>query len=159
MSQGDTTRSSVTASALSRTAPAVVFCLLKDGATWPDWSMFDSFELERPGTPDRYGVGAIRVFATRVSRAREEVVDLEADRSLTYRLLSGLPLRNYQATVTLTPVDRGTSILWSASFGPQPFGTTILWRLFMRHVLGRTVRDLAVGAEKVAGISHPAPTS
>jgi len=42
-----------------------VFRLLRDGSTWPRWSLFDAFELEREGVGDRLGVGAVRAPARR----------------------------------------------------------------------------------------------
>jgi uncharacterized protein YndB with AHSA1/START domain len=138
----------VEARAESRAAPGAVFALLKDGATWPRWSMFDAFVLERPGREERLGVGAIRVFSTRISRVREEVVEIVPDRRLSYVLLSGLPLVGYQADVELEPrADGGTGIWWRASFDVRWSGTGWFWRLVMRVVLARVAGALAVGAE------------
>ena len=93
--------------ARSRATPAAVFSLLKNSDTWPRWSLFDSFELERAGNDERFGVGAIRSFSTRVTKSRERVTELIPNQKLSYVLLSGLPLRNYQAVVTLAAI-----ILW-----------------------------------------------
>ncbi len=113
--------------------------------------MFSSFELEREGAGEPMGNGAIRVFSTAFTSSREEVTGLDPDRRLTYRLLSGLPLRNYSAEVELGSLeDGGTSIHWCAHFGPQPFGTRLFWRLFMSFVLSRIARDLAYAAARNA---------
>jgi hypothetical protein len=45
-------------------APGVVYELLRDGATWPQWSSIESFELERAGEGEPEGLGAIRIFRT-----------------------------------------------------------------------------------------------
>jgi hypothetical protein len=143
-------RMRVAATATSQADPATVFALLKDGSTWPDWSMFDSFELERPGRDEPYGVGAVRVFITRVSRAREEVVELVPDRRLGYVLLSGFPFRDYRANVDLAPMQGGgTSINWRASFNPKYFGTGWFWRLFMTRVMAMIAAQLAAAAERL----------
>jgi hypothetical protein len=137
----------VAATAISNANPANVFALLKDGSTWPDWAMFDKFELERPGRDEPYGVGAIRVFITKVSRAREEIVELIPDRRLSYVLLSGYPFRDYRADVDLEPTgDGGTVISWRASFYPKHFATGWFWRLFMARVLAKTAAQLAAEA-------------
>jgi Polyketide cyclase / dehydrase and lipid transport. len=60
----------VSAEAETIASPTRVFALLKDGSTWTQWSMFRSYELERPGQADPLGVGSVRVFATRVSKTR-----------------------------------------------------------------------------------------
>jgi hypothetical protein len=135
----------VEARAESRSDAATVFAILKDGSTWPLWTRFDAFELERPGRDDPLGVGAIRVFITKVSRAREEVVELIPERRLSYVLLSGFPFRGYRADVDLAPLPNGgTRIIWRASFDTKHFGTGWFWRAFMRLVL----RDVAAALAK-----------
>ena len=132
-----------------RADPAVIFGLLKDGSTWPQWAIFDSFELERPGHNEAYGVGAIRVFSTKVSRSREEITELIPDRRLAYVLLSGFPLRDYRAEVDLDETSReSTTIAWRASFNPKYFGTGWLWRLFIKAVLATTAKQLAIASER-----------
>jgi hypothetical protein len=138
----------VAATARSRAPAAAVFALLKDGTTWPDWTMFDAFELERPGNEEPMGLGAIRVFSTALSRAREEIVELVPDRRLSYILLSGFPFNNYRADVDLSPrADGGTSIDWRASFEAKYPGTGWFWRLFMTAVLRKVASDLASAAD------------
>src|SRR5919106_74797 len=72
----------------AQAAPAAVYALLRDGATWPQWGRWDSFELERPGTDEPEGVGAIRVWHVGRKRIREEIVELIPDRRFGYTLLS-----------------------------------------------------------------------
>jgi hypothetical protein len=132
-----------------RADPGIIFGLLKDGSTWPHWAMFDSFELERPGRNETYGVGAVRVFSTKVTRSREEVTELVPDRRLAYVLLSGLPLRDYRAEVDLVQTSReATTIVWRASFNPKYFGTGWFGRLFIKAVLATTAKQLAVASER-----------
>jgi hypothetical protein len=139
----------IAATARSKSPPSAVFALLKDGETWPHWTAFKSFTLERPGQSDPMGVGAIRVFSTALSRAREEVVELITDRKLSYVLLSGFPFRNYRADVELLPIDGGgTAIHWRASFAAKYPGTGWFWHLFMTLVLRQVASDLATAAEK-----------
>jgi hypothetical protein len=142
----------VQAIATSKAPPPVVFALLKDGATWPDWTIFDAFELVRPGEGGPSGVGEIHVFSTALTRAREEIVELVPDRRLSYILLSGFPLKDYRADVDLSArEDGGTSIMWRAAFDPKYKGTGWLCRLFVTAVLKKIASDLAAGAEKPAG--------
>ena len=137
--------------AFSRAAPADVFRLLRDGSTWPRWSLFEAFELEREGSGDRLGVGAIRVFITRVSRAREEVVELIPDQRLSYILLSGLPLENYRADVDLSPgLSGGTTIRWRSRFRPKHAFLGCFWRGLMTRTLSDVARQLARAAEDPA---------
>jgi uncharacterized protein YndB with AHSA1/START domain len=142
----------VHATATSTAPPPAVFALLKDGATWPDWTIFDAFELVRLGEGGPGGVGEIHVFSTALTRAREEIVELVPDHRLSYILLSGFPFRDYRADVDLSArEDGGTSIEWRAAFDPKYKGTGWFWRLFMTAVLRKIASDLSAGAEKRLG--------
>ena len=155
MDKEPTGRIAVSATARSRATAAVVFGLLKDGASWPHWSIFDAFELERPGGSDRLGVGAIRMFKTRVSKVREEVVALTEDSLLSYVLLSGLPMKNYRADVALEAMPDGSTLIhWRARFDAKVPGTGWFWKLMMTNVLGTISRQLAVAAER-ASVTAP----
>ena len=137
----------VSAEAETSASPARVFALLKDGATWTQWGMFKSYELERPGRADRLGVGSVRVFATPISRTCEEVVELVPDRRLSYTLLSGLPFVGYRADVDLEPrAGGGTLIRWCSRFRAKYTGTGWFWAWFMKRTLRTAAGQLADGA-------------
>jgi hypothetical protein len=132
-------------------APAdVVYGLLRDGASWPQFSPLGSFELERPGESEREGIGAIRVFRTGRVTSREEIVELEPDRRLSYVLLSGLAIRGYRAVIELVPSGEATEIRWHSSFDPKVRGTGWLYRLQLKRFIERLVRGLAAAAERRA---------
>jgi Polyketide cyclase / dehydrase and lipid transport len=57
-------RVSFSVEARSAASPAAIYALLSDGATWPTWSPFQAFELEREGEAGGESKGAIRVLAT-----------------------------------------------------------------------------------------------
>jgi hypothetical protein len=146
----------VCAVAVSVAGPSRVFALLKDGATWPQWSLFESFELEQAGRSEPLGIGAVRVFSTKVTRAREEVVELVEGRQLSYTLLTGLPLTDYRADVYLTPeASGGTSIRWQARFRAKYAGTGWFWGWFMKRTLRTIAAQLAHGASNADIHPHP----
>ncbi len=125
-------------------APAeVLFALIADGATWPSWTPIDSFTLEKPGHEGGESVGAIRVFRTGRITSREQIVEIEPGRRLSYILLSGLPLRDYRATVDLAPNGRGTTIRWRSTFRPRIPGTGWIYRRALRRFIQRCVDGLA----------------
>jgi hypothetical protein len=137
----------IRATAHSSANPSRVFALLKAGHTWPDWSDFTGFELERPGQGEPYGLGAIRVFKTAITRAREEIVELIPDRRLSYILLSGMPFTGYRADVDLAPTpDGGTDIVWQSQFEANQKWLGWFWRRFMTSVLGNIARKMALAA-------------
>ena len=137
----------VSTEAETSASPGRVFALLKDGSTWPQWSMFESYGLERPGQIDPLGIGSVRVFATRVSKTREEVIELIPDRRLSYTLLSGLPFVGYRADVDLQErPGGGTLIRWRSRFGVKRSGTGWFWSWFMKRTLRTVTAQLSDGA-------------
>jgi uncharacterized protein YndB with AHSA1/START domain len=113
--------------------PDAVWRLLGDSSTWPQWTRIDAYALERPGDGD--GLGEIRRFTTGRYRVREEIVEREPRRRLTYTLLSGLPLRDYRAEIDVEPADGGAAIRWHTTFRPKLPGMGWVYR---RALEGRT---------------------
>ncbi|MBV9459448.1 MAG: SRPBCC family protein [Bradyrhizobium sp.] len=103
-------------------------------------------------TNEPYGVGSIRTFITRVSRATEEVIELVPNRRLAYVLLAGFPFRDYRAVVEIESETTGSRVTWSCSFYPKYFGTGWFWSMIMRRTLRTLTAQLAAGplAEKAA---------
>jgi hypothetical protein len=142
--------------ATSSAAPATVFALLRDGSTWPTWSPLGSFELKEPGDGSPEGVGAIRLFTTGRSKSLEQVVTVRPDEEFSYILLDGLPLRDYQAVITVTPApgaETGSCITWRSTFYAKRPGTAFIYRLALGRFLGRTVAGLAAAADALASSS------
>ena len=134
-------------------AAGVVYALLRDGSTWPEWSPIDSFELERAGEDEPEGVGAIRVFRTGRYTMREEIVELVPERRFSYALLSGLPIRDYRVDVDLEPAGEGTAIRWRTSFESKLPG---LGWLIRRRIAGITEQFLAGLTAHAAATGRPA---
>jgi hypothetical protein len=121
-----------------------VWPLLADARTWPRWAPFDEAEVE-----SGEGVGEIRrVRAGRVT-TRERVTAIEPPRRYAYEFLSGLPIRDYRAEVTLTPTaEDGTTIRWRSSFRAKLPGTGRLVRRRLAQFIAETAEGLAREAEK-----------
>jgi uncharacterized protein YndB with AHSA1/START domain len=71
-----------------------VWSVLAVQAGMEAWAPIRKIELERPGDPPPDGVGAIRVLSRPPSKIREEITGVEAPVRLSYRMLSGLPVRS-----------------------------------------------------------------
>ena len=65
-----------------------VWPLLGEAARWHEWSFLTRSGLERAGSPDPDGVGAIRRFTRNGVGSREEVVAWDPPHHLAYRILS-----------------------------------------------------------------------
>jgi hypothetical protein len=133
-------------SARTSAPPTIVYALLRDGSTWPDWTSIDSFELERPGEGEPEGVGAVRVFRSGRVVGHDAVRGFVANRRFSYEHLQGLPVRDYHGTVTLEPDGDGTAIHWHVSYRPKYRGSGWLMQPALRRFIRRTVQGLATHA-------------
>jgi Polyketide cyclase / dehydrase and lipid transport len=143
-------RAKFSVSAWSAAPPAVVYDLLCSGATWPQWSPLGSFRLEREGRDGGESLGAIRVFTTAGVHSREELVGFEPGRSFSYSALSGLPIRDHRADVTLAESGGGTAICWREDFRAKVPGTGWLYERFLRWFVQRCADGLAGQAGRLA---------
>ena len=123
-----------------------VWAVLADARSWHTWGPWDRAELEREGHDVADGVGAIRVFTRRPITSREEVVAFEPPLRLAYRLLSGLPVREYRAEVRLTADGAATEIHWRSEFESGVPGMAA----FIGRIVPRVAADMAAEAQRRA---------
>jgi hypothetical protein len=55
----------------------------------------------------------------------ERILEVEEGRHLAYTVIGGIPVRNYRADVTLTPVADGTRIRWEATWDNTLMGRIV----------------------------------
>ena|SRR5690349_9950505 len=129
--------------------PETVWEILADHRGMPGWTAIRTVELEREGEPAPNGVGAIRRLAAAplAPPLREQVTRFEEARRLDYTLLSGAPVRDYEAKVILTPAGGDTHVDWSVTFQPRVPGV----QLVVKQVIGMLVKGLAKAAEARSG--------
>lgn len=72
-------------------------------------------ELEREGDPAPNGAGAIRKLHTPGTTVREQVTEYDRPNSYSYKMLSGMPLNEFKATVTFKPTKNGTAVAYDVS--------------------------------------------
>ena len=128
------------------TAPqAAVWSLLSDLETWDSWGPWTETRLD----------GDIRTMVSERKRMggkpyvmKERVIALVEPDSLEYELLSGLPVKDYHAKVTLSPAaDGGTTIRWAATFKPPYPLMGWIWGPAMHKVLRDISQKLADAAK------------
>lgn len=98
--------------------PEVVFDVLTDHRRYAEITRLRKTELEREGDPAPNGVGAIRVLRAVGPPIREEVVVYERPSRFSYKVLSGLPLRDHLGTVSLEPSDGGARVTYALKATP-----------------------------------------
>ena len=133
--------------AVTRAPVDVVWPLVGEARLWHLWSFLTASGLEREGSPVPDGVGAIRKFTIFGVGSREEVVAWDPPGHLAYRILSGFPVRNYRADVTLAANGCGTRIEWTGTYDPKWPGTGGVLAAMLRFMMRRFARDLASYAD------------
>ncbi len=132
----------------SRAPVGDVWALLADARGWSKWARFSSSTLEREGSPEPDGVGALRCFGTGPIHSREEVVVFDAPTHLAYELRKGMPIDGYRADVYLEAEPTGTKITWASSFtNARPAIANGFFRSFFKFFIGDTAKRLARAAE------------
>ncbi len=128
-----------------------VWDVLYDQVGMSSWVPIVSIRLEREGDPPPNGVGAIRAVSRRPVKVREQITAVDAPTRLAYRMLSGLPVRDYVGETTLTADGSATDILWTISFSTRVPGMAFV----DRQVIGLLVKGLVKEAERRARSSSP----
>jgi len=98
--------------------PEVVFDVLTDHRGYADITPMRRSELEREGEPAPNGVGAIRALRSVGPPLREEVVSYERPSRFSYKVVSGIPVRDHLGTVLLTPEGAGTRVTYAVKTTP-----------------------------------------
>jgi Polyketide cyclase / dehydrase and lipid transport len=140
---------SIDVTVVSAAPPEVVWPLIADVRTWSEWGSWSASGYEAEGDPAPHGVGALRRLVRRPVVTRERVVTFEPGRELGYRLLSGLPLRDYRASLRIDPDGAGTRIRWQATF------RRTLPASLVRPGLGRFFRQTALALAAAAELRMP----
>ena len=76
-------------------------------------------EVEEKGDPEANGVGAIRNTNMKGVKTRERLEAVDEPNSITYRLLSGAPVKEYLGTVNVVAQDGATLIKWDVNLKPK----------------------------------------
>jgi uncharacterized protein YndB with AHSA1/START domain len=136
----------------------VVWQVLTDYEGMAHWAPGVRVSIERHGVDRPEGRGAVRAVRMAGLTIRELIVDAEAPQRLSYRCISGLPLRDYCGEVTVEPDGDGSWVVWVLSSSARSrtlrpllsvysrIFVTALARAAERHHLERT----AIGALDVA---------
>jgi len=124
--------------------PEVVFDVLTDHRRYNEITPVRKAELEREGEPAPNGVGAIRVLTVVPPPMREEVIAYERPQRFSYKILSGLPVRDHVGTVELKATGGGTEMAYAVKTTPT---IPLAGPVFMA-ILKKAIRDLMAGVAK-----------
>lgn len=129
-------------------SPETVWGLVADVRTWTRWGPWEAAELEHPGRTSPDGTGAVRRLRSGRWTVREYVLVADAPRRLRYRVMSGLPVRDYVGEVRLDRgLDGGTTLCWRARFESRVPGLGRVLENRFRALLADVAARLAAYAE------------
>ena len=121
-----------------------VWRVYTDHRGWTRWAGVKEVVLRQQGDPPPNGLGTIRVIRSGGIAIEEEITAFDPPKRMAYRLIAGLPVKNYEAEVRFDESESGTAISWDISFQPRiPFTGTLLARVMKRglqDVLDRLAR-------------------
>jgi uncharacterized protein YndB with AHSA1/START domain len=136
---------------LTRTISApvdVVFDVLTDHRSYSKITPLRSSTLEREGTGDPNGVGAIRVLSLAGPPIREEVTAFERPTLLAYKALSGVPASSHSGTVRLTADGNRTRLEWDVDSTPKLPLPAGVWAAALRPVIGQLLKGVVKESER-----------
>jgi uncharacterized protein YndB with AHSA1/START domain len=101
-----------------KASPEVVFDVLTDHRRYAKMTPLRKSVLECEGEPAPNGVGSIRVLTAVGPPMREETIVYERPSRFSYKVLSGLPVRDHVGTVSLEPNGGGTKVTYALRTTP-----------------------------------------
>jgi uncharacterized protein YndB with AHSA1/START domain len=101
-----------------KASPEDVFDVLTDHRLYSELTPLRRSELEREGEPAPNGVGAIRKLTAVGPAIREEVVAFARPDRFSYKVLSGLPVRDHLGTVSLVADGAATKLTYAVRTTP-----------------------------------------
>jgi uncharacterized protein YndB with AHSA1/START domain len=154
--RGREARLHVEAEGVARAAPEAVWDLVSDADRYCQWGPWSASGYRSRGDQTAGGAGAIRWMRYGRTTTVERVVAAEKGRRLAYTVVGGIPVRNYRAEVTLTPVTDGTHVRWSATWDRTLAGRIVQRKLrsFYPGMVGRLI-----AAASRAVPAGPGPTA
>ena len=139
----------VEAHAHSAAGREAVWAVVADAGGWSRWGDWESAVLEQEGDPPPGGLGAVKALKRGRVVSREEVTVFQPPARFGYRLLSGLPLRGYEAGIALADAPGGgTDITWRSQFEPKVPLTGGLFRRALQRFIADAAQRLAREAER-----------
>jgi uncharacterized protein YndB with AHSA1/START domain len=125
-------------------SPQQVWDVYTDHAGWKHWAGFTRSWLAVEGKPDPNGPGAVRAFGSGPVTAFEEVLEFEAPKRMTYRVVrGGLPMKNHLGEVRFEADGYGTRVVWRCRFDSRIPGLGAPMRIFVTRFFRKALEGLA----------------
>lgn len=124
----------------------VVFDVMTDHAAYSKFTSLWKSKIEKQGAPAPGGLGAIRALkaAPFAPEIREEIIGYDRPATMSYRLLSGLPLKDHVGTITLIDSGTGTDMRYHVKTTPK----LPVAKFLPMAIIRRAIKDLAKGVKR-----------
>jgi uncharacterized protein YndB with AHSA1/START domain len=144
----------VKAQGTTNARPELVWSLVSNANRYPEWGPWNDGGY-RPPAGGTSQVGQIQWFRYgRRTTSVERVLVVEGPRRLVYTVVSGLPVKNYRAEVTLSPTPtNGTVIRWTATWDKTLMGSFVRRKLQKVYLDVMTALVTAADHEDASGRS------
>lgn len=133
-----------------KASPETVFDVLTDHRRYAEMTPLRRSELEREGEPEPNGVGAIRKLTAVGPPMREEVIAFERPARFSYKVLSGLPVRDHVGTASLEAAGTGTRVTYAVRTTPTVPLAGGLVVMTVKRAIGQLLDGVASEAERRA---------
>ncbi len=121
-----------------------VWDVYTDHASWKEWAGMGRSFLEKEGSPDRNGVGAVRGLGSGPVVAYEEVLEFEPPHRMVYTVLrGGLPMKNHRGEVVFEAQGDATRVVWRCRFESRIPGLAAPMRIAVTRVFRQALAGLA----------------
>jgi uncharacterized protein YndB with AHSA1/START domain len=132
----------------SRAGIDAVFKTMTDHRSMSEWTPLRKSTLDREGTPDPNGVGAVRRLSLVGPPMVEEITEYEAPHRFAYKMLSGLPVKDHVGRVELREANGGTEISYTVTSTPTIPGAAVVMKPILKKAIGDMVKGAAKAAER-----------
>jgi uncharacterized protein YndB with AHSA1/START domain len=129
-------------------SPEAVWALVSNAASYAEWGAWDGSGDRELGGKASGDAGTTRWMRYHNTTTVEQVLEADSGRRLAYTVVSGIPVRNYRAEVTLTPTERGTDIRWTAEWDQTLMGRIV--HRTLRSFYPQMMAHLVAAAEQSA---------
>ena len=141
-------RLKVEAEGVAIARPADVWALVADASSYAEWGPWDGSGHKYVGDRPSGTVGTMRWLRYRNTTTVELVLDSQPNEWLVYSVIRGIPVRNYEAQVTITPIATGTHVRWAAEWDRTIAGRIVQRKL--RTLYPEIMARLLAAAERRA---------
>ncbi len=123
-------------------SPTAVWERYTDHAGWKDWAGFGHSKLHVPGREEPNGSGAVREFGQGPIKLYEEVIDFDAPKRMTYRVIRGGPMKNHLGEVLFDAEGEGTRVTWRCQFDSKIPGLGGVQRRLVQSFFAKALQGL-----------------